>query len=92
MTERRCEPSQARNRSKLDRLCFEITEYLRNHPQASDTALGISGWWLTERQGEAGEGDVERALDRLVETGLVVRRVLGDGTHLYTGIEREDCA
>jgi hypothetical protein len=54
------------------RLCRQILEYLAKHPNARDTAGGITQWWLTGIDGfNATETDVQAALNRLVSRGWV---------------------
>jgi len=68
---------------KRERLCAEIADYLRAHPNAGDTAKGVSAWWLAEQDDDGLEGEVEEALEYLVRQGLAARKVLCDGTVLY---------
>jgi hypothetical protein len=60
-----------------------IVAHIQQHPDASDTAEGISGWWL----GPSGCGEsltvVEEALDELVRSGVMRRRQLPDGGVVY---------
>jgi hypothetical protein len=46
-----------------------ILAYLREHPRAMDTAPGIALFWV-----DADLREVERALETLVASGLVVTR------------------
>ncbi len=54
-----------------DPLADEILRYLVEHPEAQDTVEGIADWWLTERRVRQAIADVEAALGRLVDQGLV---------------------
>jgi Fe2+ or Zn2+ uptake regulation protein len=58
-----------------------IERYAREHPQAGDTASGISQWWVEDHGGSP--ADVQQALDYLVENGRLSRIVLADGTVIY---------
>ena len=54
-----------------DSLADDILRYLVEHPEAQDSAEGIADWWLTERRVRQGIAEVEAALARLVDQGLV---------------------
>jgi Fe2+ or Zn2+ uptake regulation protein len=57
-----------------------LLRYVTQHPQAMDTAEGISAWWT---RGEVGR-DVEtvrRVLDRLTDEGLFERLGAGRYSH-----------
>jgi hypothetical protein len=58
-----------------------ITDYLRLHPAAADSAVGIHRWWL--HGGEVSPQVVEQALAELVAEGVVARTVLSDGHTVY---------
>lgn len=73
-----------RVRSLADR----IRTYLDRHPSASDTLESVAMWWLADRDGRPPVTDVEAALDRLVEQGIVGRRRNPDGRTLYYRIAR----
>lgn len=57
----------------LSGLAEEILQYLQAHPNASDTLLGITEWWLFKQRIEIAAKDVQRALDQLVANGLVLK-------------------
>ena len=50
-------------------LALQILDYLRRHPQAKDSVEGIARFWVN-----ADPIEVRRALDKLVELKLVVKR------------------
>jgi Fe2+ or Zn2+ uptake regulation protein len=62
----------------------EIVRYLADHPDAADTLEGIQHWWLSRQRWEPAATQVQRALDWLVEHGLVEKRMLPDGQVVYT--------
>lgn len=66
-----------------DFMCAAIVAYLRDHPEAQDTARGIAQWWLPERGVSPGVQDTERALERLVAEGRVLARMAADGRRHY---------
>lgn len=49
----------------------EIVEYLHAHPSAADTVDGIIQWWLIHQRYETARDVIERALDDLVEQGII---------------------
>ncbi len=61
----------------------EILAYLRAHPSAADTVDGIARWWLGAGAKSAATEDVQEALNRLAETGLIDVRHLPDGVLIY---------
>ena len=67
-----------------DPLADEILRYLLAHPEAGDTIDGIADWWLNERRVRQGIAEVEIALRRLVERGLVDVAVRRDGKRHYS--------
>jgi hypothetical protein len=50
----------------LSGLAEEILRYLQTHPNASDTLLGITEWWLLKQRIEIAANEVQKALDQLV--------------------------
>ena len=60
-----------------------VLEYLQAHPQAAETAEGISAWWLgTSRRGPR-VGAVVGALEALVARGIVTREATPAGETVY---------
>ena len=53
----------------IARACIAIMSYLRDHPEAEDTAAGIAQWWV----GETHE-TVSHALDFLVNENAIEKR------------------
>jgi hypothetical protein len=58
-----------------------IERYVSEHPEAGDTVDGIQQWWLEGHGGSPGE--VQQAIDYLVEYVRLSRIVLADGTVIY---------
>jgi hypothetical protein len=50
-----------------------ILRYLRDHPDAADSAAGIRQWWLLPEDAEHSAAAVQAALDSLVAGGLIAR-------------------
>ena len=60
-----------------------LLNYVREHPQAMDTAEGISAWWTKGSDIET----VRRVLDRLTEEGLLER--VGEGRYSHYRLAKE---
>jgi Fe2+ or Zn2+ uptake regulation protein len=61
-----------------------ILAYLSHHPQAADSADGVTRWWLARNGSGPSRLEVERALTKMVERGLLRSVELPDGTVLYS--------
>jgi hypothetical protein len=48
-----------------------ILEYLRKNPDAQDTRSGIVEWWLPAHQVKPRDATIKKALDQLVQAGLL---------------------
>ena len=59
----------------------EITGYLRQHPQACDSAEGVARWWLQAPVVQWPQ--VRQALDTMVGDGRLTRTTAADGTERY---------
>jgi hypothetical protein len=62
----------------------EIRRYLSAHPNAADSRDGVLRWWLTRQRIEESADAVQRALDHLVELGLIRVERLADGTVVFS--------
>jgi hypothetical protein len=71
--------------AKVAEIAREIARYLAKHPHAADSIEGIRRWWLMRERYEESAHNVQLALEQLQHDGLVARRVLSDGSVLYTG-------
>jgi len=58
----------AQRRSKIAR---DILRYIEKNPEATDTAEGITKWWLADKYSVS---EVAEALSKLVEEGAVSQR------------------
>jgi hypothetical protein len=74
--------------SKISEIAAEIQRYLANHPNATDSLDGVQRWWLVRGAVEAPSLSVQQALDLLIDEGLVMKKVLPDGTAVYAGNRR----
>ncbi len=64
-------------------LAEEILDYLRHNPNAADALEGIARWWLRRRHGDADMDQVQKALDYLVEKGLLQSERKRSGELIY---------
>ena len=69
--------------SKVQSLSRDILDYLKKHPEASDTLEGIATWWLQKQRIEQLVDEVAEALELLVENGTVRVHKTLNGTSLY---------
>ena len=67
-----------------------ILQYLREHPEAADTAEGIRAWWLQEQGAGRSIGDVRVALEQMVERGLLTRIDRVGMSTVYRGARRRE--
>jgi hypothetical protein len=72
------------------RLRGAIVAYLEKHPAASDTPDGICRWWLRPSGSDEDVATVEQALEELVLTGEMQRRLLPDGGVVYLAAPRSE--
>ena len=59
-----------------------IVDYVRDHPQATDTAEGIRTWWVPDAV-LSSEAVLDQVLDALVEEGVLRRERLPGGGELF---------
>jgi hypothetical protein len=71
-------------------LRLEILEYLHTHPFAADTLDGIHQWWLPVQHYEIPKDIIQKALDDLINQGLVDYVDIGDGRRIFRLAERRD--
>ena len=62
----------------------EISQYFALHPNATDTVVGISKWWVTNKKYSGTLQSVQDALDYLVDSDSVQIVRLNDGTVQYS--------
>jgi hypothetical protein len=73
----------------IDEIQTEVLAYLDEHPNAADTVDAIKQWWLLQRLARYSNEKVQQALEQLVHTHLVERKVLGDGREVYARAPRK---
>ena len=65
------------------KVAYEILQYLIKNPNAQDTLVGIVDWWFLERNIKYQKLLVERALNMMVEEGIVVAHHRTDSRIVY---------
>ena len=68
---------------KKVQVAYEILRYLIKHPDAQDTLEGIVGWWFLGRTIKYQKLLVKKALDMMVEDGLVIAHQGTDSRTIY---------
>lgn len=77
-------------RADEENIADQIRRYLHDHPNAADTLEGIALWWLSGNTSNEWLTTVQRAIDRLVASGEVVRKTLPDGTVIVGRGKRDE--
>jgi hypothetical protein len=77
------EPEQVQPPMDADDIARAIVEYLRAHPDAADTLVGIARWWLRPRIGPVVQSALEQAVEKLVANETLACETLGDGQLFY---------
>lgn len=62
----------------------EIEQYLRDRKHVADTIDGITDWWLLRQRLKEEKQKVKKAVLYLCEKGVIKKRMLLDGSILYT--------
>jgi hypothetical protein len=70
--------------AKREQLRDVIAGYARRHPEASDTATGILGWWVPASGFEDAARLLDEVLAELVAGGVLRATALPDGSVLYS--------
>jgi hypothetical protein len=75
------------NRAKeVQSIADEIARYLKKRESGADTLEGVMRWWIARQRLTEAEDKVREAVDILCDQGVVQRRILGDGTVLYSPV------
>ena len=69
--------------NKKVQVAYEILRYLTKNPGAQDTLEGIVDWWFLGRNIKYQKLLVKKALDMLVEDGLVIANQGTDSRTVY---------
>ncbi len=67
-----------------DHVARLVLKYLSRNPDAKDTREGIATWWLRQQQIDDAIQTVHRALDLLVQRGLIVEHRAPDHRSYFT--------
>jgi|CXWL01.1.fsa_nt_gi hypothetical protein len=73
-------PDQSAN---SDGVVWLLLSYLYTHPDAKDTAAGITNWWLRAHGVDVNDRDVKEALNDLVARDWLIRRASLSGQQIY---------
>lgn len=57
--------------SRVSSVAQEIEQYLEMHPEAADSLLGISSWWVSRQRIRTEIAVVRAALEQLADSGVV---------------------
>jgi hypothetical protein len=76
--------SKPEARAQLSKLAREILGYLIKNPRASDSLVGIARWWILKQRIETMTADVKKALDELVELGVVIQTITPHSDPTYS--------
>lgn len=68
---------------EIAEIAGQIERYLATHPDAVDSLEGILHWWLLRQRYTESAAKVQQALERLVASGAITRRVLPEGRVLF---------
>lgn len=75
---------------EINELAEEITRYLQSREHMADTIEGIAKWWMLRLRLQEETTRVEKAVNVLHDKGLIQKRVLPDGTVLYSSMKCGD--
>ena len=75
------------NRSNLEQLVEELSQYILANPRASDSLSGIQRWWLAGTGASERPDLVEAALEKLIERGKVECVEVQAGEPIYRAIQ-----
>lgn len=60
-----------------------ILDYLRKNPEAGDTLEGVTRWWLEQESIEISVDKVIKALESLIEKGVIKGQKVKGGSTFY---------
>jgi hypothetical protein len=69
--------------NKKVQVAYEILRYLIKNPSAQDTLEGIVDWWFLPRTIKYQKVLVKKALDMLIDDGLVIAHQGSDSRTIY---------
>jgi hypothetical protein len=83
-------PTRSNAKGSRTDLGGEIIEYLRTHPEAADSVDGILDWWIPSQPRENKKNELLRALEDLVQQGLIEEIVQENGSRHYRLPDHKD--
>lgn len=69
--------------NKKEDIASRILEYIQKNPDAGDTLEGIVRWWLDSEMINKSVEEVAKALEALIEKGLLKKVKLSNGKLIY---------
>jgi hypothetical protein len=79
--------AMSRNDELLDDIAERLRGYLDANPDAADTIEGVEQWWLADVTIDQWvRASLERALERLVDEGRLVKRTGADGSVIWVAV------
>jgi Fe2+ or Zn2+ uptake regulation protein len=73
----------AGNVDNIRDIAMDIMRYLNEHPRSKDTLEGIRMWWLENESVPIPASHVEKALEWLLQQGVVEKQLLPDEGAVY---------
>ena len=70
--------------AEIKQIAGEIERYLNHHPNAADTAEGITHWWFLRQRYELYGNLVQQALDYLVLNAVLEAKPNLGGHKIYS--------
>ena len=69
---------------EVQKIADEIARYMKNHASGADTLEGVTRWWIARQRLSEAEEKVREAVELLCDQGVIQKRILADGTILYS--------
>ncbi len=69
--------------AKQGEISRAIVDYIHKHPDARDTLVGITRWWLHLEKIESSVSDVSVALETLIKEGVIERQLINGDNPVY---------
>lgn len=73
----------AKDMNKVSDIAIAIMQYLEEHPRSKDTLEGIRTWWLENESTPVPASRVEKALEWLLQQGVVEKQLLPGAEAVY---------
>ena len=76
------------NDAEIIAVAQEIKRYFAAHSNAADNLEGIAKWWLARQRLQESSELVKKALDYLIDQGLITRTVSHSGEAIYNYVSQ----